>query len=318
MRWTRIAVIAAALVLVLLAVLVRGRPDQPESQLQFDSEPMVTVAGVGEMPIEEYVMGVVGGEMGRLPAAGETEESDWPDEAYASQAILARSFILAWLQENDWKPISTDVTEAQAYNPDNITDAIRRGVERTRGEVMLDRNGAPVQAYFHSYAGGYTATAQEGLNRDDEPEWILSRSVPENEYVPEDVKSWRASIPLERVAGALAELGVNVGQIEAIEIAEMGPSDRITRLRIVGSAGTAEVHGADFRVAVGPEEFRSTRVNPDTFGVEGGHLVAEGKGFGHGVGLSQWDAYKMARDGRKAEDIIEFFFDNISIQRLWE
>lgn len=318
MKWTRIAVVAAALVLVLLAVFVQGRPDQPESQLQFDSEPMVTVAGAGEMPIEEYVMGVVGGEMGRLPAAGETEEADWPDEAYASQAILARTFILAWLQENDWQPISTDVTEAQAYNPDNITDAIRRGVERTRGEVMLDQDGAPIQAYFHSYAGGYTATAQEGLNRDEEPDWILSRSVPENEYVPEDVKTWKANIPLERVASALAQMGVNVGQIQAVEIAEMGPSERITRLKIVGTEGTADVHAADFRVAVGPEEFRSTRVDPDTFGVEGGHLVAEGKGFGHGVGLSQWDAYKMARDGKKAEDVIEFFFDNISIQKLWD
>lgn len=318
MKWTRIGIVAAALVLVLLAVFVQGRPKQPESQLQFDSEPRVTVAGAGEMPIEEYVMGVVGGEMGRLPAAGESEETDWPDEAYAAQAILARTFILSWLEENDWQPISTDVTEAQAYNPDNITDAIRRGVERTRGEVMLDQDGAPIQAYFHSYAGGFTATAQEGLNRNEEPDWIRSRSVPDNEYAPEDVKTWQARIPLEQVTSALAKMGVNVGQVQSIEIVEMGPSDRITRLKVVGSAGTEEVHGADFRVALGPEEFRSTRVNRDTFGIEGAHLVAEGRGFGHGVGLSQWDTYKMARDGRKAEDIIEFFFDNISIVQLWQ
>lgn len=318
MRWTRIGVVAAALVLVLLAVFVQGRPKPPESQMQFDSEPRVVVSDAGEMSIEEYVMGVVGGEMGRLPAAGETEESDWPDEAYAAQAILARTFILAWLEGNGWQPISTDVTEAQAYNPDNITDAIRRGVERTRGEVMLDNSGAPIQAYFHSYAGGHLATAQEGLNRDEEPDWIRSRQVPENEFAPEDVKTWKAAIPLAQVASALEEMGESVGQIQAVEIVEMGPSDRITRLRIVGSEGTTEVHGADFRVAVGPEDLRSMRVNRDAFAVEGNELVAEGSGFGHGVGLSQWDAYKMARDGKKAEQIIEFFFDNMSIQQLWK
>src|SRR5690606_38604585 len=114
------------------------------------------------MPMEEYVKGVVAGEMGRLPARGETEEQDWPEAAYAAQAILARSFAVRYLEESGGDEIPAQHEAAQAYNPDNIIPAIERGVERTRGEVMV-YNGEPVRAWFHSYSGGRTATAREGL-----------------------------------------------------------------------------------------------------------------------------------------------------------
>lgn len=319
MQWTRIGVIAIAAVLLLLAVFARRGPEPGmEPALRFDAEPRVTVEGVGEMSIEEYVQGVVGGEMGRLPPRGREEPTDWPVEAYAAQAILARTFILAWLEENDWKPIPTDVTQAQAYNPDNITERIRQGVESTRGEVMLDAEGRPFKSYFHSYAGGHTATAQEGLNRQDEPSWTVSKPVPENEYVPEDLIRWEAAIPLAEVQRALSEMGVDVGEVRQIRILETGPSGRMTTLSVEGTAGNARVHAADFRVALGPELLKSTRVDPESFRIENGMLIAKGTGFGHGVGLSQWDAYKMAVEGSSPEEIVQFFFKDIEIRQLWE
>ena len=84
-----------------------------------------------EMPIEEYIAGVVAGEM----------KPNWPLEAYAAQAILARSFTMEFISRGGTRAlhgtdISTDHEEAQAYNADNITPIIRRAVEMTRGEVM--------------------------------------------------------------------------------------------------------------------------------------------------------------------------------------
>lgn len=287
----------------------------------FDEEPSVNLVvdkETGEtrkLSMEEYIQGVVGGEMGRLPAAN-GEERDWPHQAYAAQAILARSFALNFLDDQGEVNISTDVLEAQAYRPENITPAIRRAVEDTRGQVMMHQ-GDYVQAWFHSYSGGHTATAKEGLNyQKEEPGFIKAVELPENEFVPEEHRSWSVRIPLERVSEALAERGVAVGTVTDVTIRERGPSGRATTLEVTGTGGRQEVHAADFRIALGAEEMKSTLL--EELSVEGGQLVMRGKGFGHGVGLSQWDAFKMAEEGKSAEEILHAFFQEIDIERLWD
>lgn len=291
-----------------------GRADREEGAMQ--EEPNVVVVLPDgrreEMPVEQYVKGVVAGEMGRLPARGEEEEADWPVEAYAAQAILARSFTMDYLEESGGNEIPAAHEQAQAYNPDNIFPAIEEGVEMTRGEVMM-YDDEFVRAWFHSYSGGKTATAREGLGQGEDPPYIQSVDVGDNEFAPEDVTDWEFSITLDQLQAAL---DVNVGAISDVRIAERGPSERVTVFEIVGDDGRAEMSGNDFRLAVGPERLKSTLI--EEWDVSGGRLTARGTGFGHGVGLSQWDTYKMAREGRSPEDIVTFFFDGIEIRRMWE
>ena len=52
--------------------------------------------------------------------------------------------------------------------------------------------------------------------------------------------------------------------------------------------------------------------------VVAGKVVMEGRGFGHGVGLSQWGAYGMAEEGATAEEIVRHYFQDVEIVRLWE
>ena len=52
--------------------------------------------------------------------------------------------------------------------------------------------------------------------------------------------------------------------------------------------------------------------------VEGDKVVMKGKGYGHGVGMSQWGANQLAREGKKAEDIIKHYFKDVEIVKLWE
>lgn len=323
-NWTRMAWIGAG-VLVLALLLTRGpmmqnrlagpepRGEEPQVQVVVDADSGRTET----MALEQYVQGVVGGEMGRLPSA-DGQEADWPEAAYAAQAILARTFIMAWLEDNPDRAISVDVTEAQAYRPENITPVIQRAVESTRGKV-IQYKGELAKTWFHSYAGGATASAKEGLNyQDEEPGYVRSVELPENEFAPENVKAWSMSVPLNEVQAKLAEAGVNVGTLQDIKIAEFGPTERITKVTITGSGGSQTIHGAEFRLAIGPEVMKSTRVAPESFKVTDGRLVAEGTGFGHGVGLSQWDAYKMAKEGKSPEEIVKVFFQDIEIVKLWD
>ena len=52
--------------------------------------------------------------------------------------------------------------------------------------------------------------------------------------------------------------------------------------------------------------------------MEDGKVIMKGRGFGHGVGMSQWGAYGMAEEGATAEEIVRHYFQNIDIVRLWE
>ena len=55
-----------------------------------------------------------------------------------------------------------------------------------------------------------------------------------------------------------------------------------------------------------------------SFKIEGDQILVAGKGFGHGVGLSQWGANVMAKQGKKPEDIIRYFFKDVEIVKLWK
>ncbi|MBO8141134.1 MAG: SpoIID/LytB domain-containing protein [Firmicutes bacterium] len=314
----RIALLAGVLLLAFGAVFYatgsRGRQDGRQG-----SEPMVTLVSDDgrrdELPMEQYVKGVVAGEMGRLPPRGQEEEQDWPVEAYAAQAILARSFAVRYLEETGGNEIPAEHESAQAYNPANITPVIERGVDMTRGEVMV-YNDEYVRAWFHSYSGGQTATAKEGLDQEEDPPYIKSVETGDNEFVPEDILRWEVSLSLDEIGAALAEEGIDVGTVRDIRAADTGPSGRVTRFEIVGSDGTRSVGGNAFRLAVGPGRLKSTLI--EEMDIEGGIVTFRGRGFGHGVGLSQWDAYKMAREGKSPEEIVRFFFDGIEIRQIWQ
>ncbi|RYD01965.1 hypothetical protein N752_26295 [Desulforamulus aquiferis] len=52
--------------------------------------------------------------------------------------------------------------------------------------------------------------------------------------------------------------------------------------------------------------------------VQGGNLVLTGKGYGHGVGLSQWGAKNRAEEGQSPEEIASFYFTNVQIEKLYD
>ncbi len=165
------------------------------------------------MPLEQYVAAVVAGEM--FP--------DWPVEAYAAQAIFARSFTMDFvatggMQEKYGADVSTSIEETQAFNPpDAVTPAIQEAVALTRGGQVMTYDNRFVRAWFHAYSGGTTARAKEGLDyKEQEPPFTKSVTLPDNEFVPPDVQRWTAQYSTDEVESLLKEAGVNVGDLSAI------------------------------------------------------------------------------------------------------
>lgn len=311
--------VVLGLVLVVIAsvtLLISWSGDDRNIVRELQEEPKLSVfvnetGQIHEMMLEEYIAGVVAGEM--FP--------DWPVEAYAAQAIFARSFTMDFISTGGVKDkygadVSTSIQETQAFNPEAVTNDIRRGVEMTRGEVMTYDNRF-VRGWFHAYSGGITARAKEGLDyKEEEPPFTASVELPENEYVPDDVKEWTAEYSAAELNGLLATTGLNVGEIQGLEITERGPSERVTLITVTGTQGEETISGPEFRLAVDSTKMKSTLVRDFTFA--DGTLTITGTGYGHGVGLSQWDAFMLAKDGKSPKEIVRTFFEGVEIRKIYD
>lgn len=258
-----------------------------------------------EMDLETYVAGVVAGEM----------KNDWPMAALEAQAILARTFVLKFCQDKESKydgaDISTDVAEAQAYAPDDVNARVRQAVQGTRGRVMA-ADGEYPYAWFHAHSGGMTELPSVALDyRQEDPSYLAPVASEESEAAPEDVQRWTATFTTDEVAKACRDAGLSVDDIETLTLGEKGESGRAKTLLVNGQ----EVSAPSFRIQIGANRLKSTLI--ERVRLRGDSVTFTGRGFGHGVGLSQWGAYAMARDGKDAEQIIARYFRDVDIVKMW-
>ncbi|MCR4443052.1 MAG: SpoIID/LytB domain-containing protein [Peptococcaceae bacterium] len=307
----------ALLLLLCLSLLFSGcralrRPGV--EQAGFKEEPTISlyVAETGEkkqIKMEEYIKGVVAAEM----------DPTWPVEALAAQAILARTFTLERMKSTGGVPergtdASTSVEEFQAYDPGRINDSVINAVNKTRGETAKYQ-GRYIKAWFFSDAGGLTAaSALEGLDYRKEPSpYVHSVKDPGSAITVPENKSWQAVFSLASVREAVKKIsGSDPGPISRVSISKKGPSGRVMSFQIDG----ATVSGPALRLALGSEKMRSTLLTG--LRVDGDELVMNGRGFGHGVGMSQWGARALASQGRTAEQIVSYFFKDIEVVKEWK
>ncbi|MGE5558521.1 MAG: SpoIID/LytB domain-containing protein [Bacillota bacterium] len=278
-------------------------------------EPVISVymADTGQkkrMGIEQYITGVVAGEM----------EKGWPINAYAAQAILVRTFTMEFLagggsRKQHGADISTEVEEAQAYNAAAITPEIRRAVKMTRGKVITS-NRMYIKGWFSASCGGHTVPAKVGLAyKKPEPPYITPVGCPEDRVTPPPVKEWGATVTLDEIRAALMKMGRKVTAVTGIRPAGPKIYGRARDFEITIPGGKVKVPAADLRVALGADKMRSIWFT--SFKTENGKVAMKGKGFGHGVGLCQWGAYAYAKSGRSPEQIIRHYYPKTRIMTVW-
>ncbi len=285
-------------------------PALPEGLVMEDGLPILTVYNTAtemldSMDIERYVMGVLAGEM----------RNDWPMEALKAQAVLARTFVLKFISEKnsryDGADISTDITEAQAYNAESINERIEKAVNDTRGEV-LSASGELPYAWFHAHAGGKTELPTLALDyQSPDPAYTQIVDSPDSDKAPTSVKNWTATFSADEVAAAARKSGADIGKITSIELGEKGESGRTVSFLINGQ----KVSAPSLRVSLDSTKLKSTLLSSVT--LDDGEITFEGSGYGHGVGMSQWGAYGMAEEGRNYEEIIAHYFREVGLAKVW-
>lgn len=269
---------------------------------------------VEERELENYVKGVLAGEM----------KNDWPLEALKAQAILARTFVLKFVQEKESQypgaDISTDIEEAQAYDASAVNERIQQAVEETRG-LVLSCEGELPYAWFHAHSGGMTEYARAGLGWEkDEPAYTQPSRGTEPEQLSDAKENqqlqaaaeWKADFTFAEWTAACQKQGVQVEPHAGsqLQISQRGESGRAVTLEIDGQS----VNATDLRLALGSTKMRSTLLT--SLKIENGKVHMAGKGYGHGVGMSQWGAYGMAQEDKSAEQIIKHYFQKVEIAQI--
>jgi len=285
----------------------------PELAGRFRQEPEITVfdhatGAVRSMPLEEYVAHVVAGEV--IPT--------WSPAALGAQAVAARTYTVRLMMAGeDATPrrlygtdTSTNPAEAQAYS-EHVPASVRKAVAATRGEILVYR-GKPVVALFSPCAAGRTAAMDESFPGDPRTaEAPYLRPVPSRceEAAPEDIRRWTAALTSAELA-AIARL--DPGAVDRVRIARRGPSGRALFIQI----GPRQVYAAALRLHAGANRVKSTWITDIERG-EGDLWIFHGRGWGHGVGLDQWGAEAMARDGRGYREILRHYYPGTGLVRLY-
>ncbi|MBR6667953.1 MAG: SpoIID/LytB domain-containing protein [Clostridia bacterium] len=271
------------------------------------SEPPLLAVHVAEksavvhMDIEAYVAGVVAGEM----------PNTWPLEALKAQAILARTFVLKFVSEKDSRypgaDISTDIAEAQAYNAEAVNERVLRAVQETAGLILLTEDGTLPYTWFHSHSGGMTETAVDGIDWNG-PEPSFTKSTAGMEA---DAAAWSAEFSAADFIAACRKAGASVSSCKAVRVGQKGKSGRAVTLLVDGTT----VNAARLRISLGSTKMRSTLLTE--LSAEDGVVRMSGRGYGHGVGLSQWGAYAMAQAGKSAEEISLHYYNGLRLVKAW-
>jgi stage II sporulation protein D len=246
---------------------------------------------INELPMEEYIKDVVSAEVG----------PDWAMEALKAQAVISRTYALYHksMNGNSIYHIASSVLH-QVYKGNNHDARTAYAVEETKGEI-LTYDGKPIEAFFHSTCGGKT----------EDPEEVFGKSYPylkpvESECEISPYCTWERKIPLSEI-----EKSLNISGIEVISIKSHTSTKRVKQLNIKTKSGTTAINATDFRKALGWSRLPSTNF---TLTNNGDWIFFEGKGYGHGVGLCQWSALKMAHEGKNYKEILSLFYPGTIIE----
>lgn len=243
-----------------------------------------------ELPLETYVLGVVSGEMAStLQGVG---------EALRAQAVTARSYAV-WKRSRGVKVLRDDTNHQVYRGTDYLTEAAREAVASTRGEVLTWQEEL-IPAFFHARCGGRTApgTLLEPRLGDVPPLRGVADPQCRDPY-----DRWRRTVPPERLDRIARDQSLG-DWLRRVDPLVQDAAGRMREVRLGGSEEHADLPAEKVRAAFGLPSSQWTRLHAEA---DGG-LTVEGRAFGHGVGLCQTGAIRLARQGHDYASILGHYF----------
>ncbi|MCA0971012.1 stage II sporulation protein D [Halobacillus litoralis] len=271
--------------------------DIPSNLSPFSVKVLRESGKVEEVPLEKYVSRVVASEM---PANFELE-------ALKAQSLAARTYIIRHLVNGESISESADVTDTvqhQVYKNDeelrqlwqeqyaSNMKRINQAVQETSGEIMT-YNSEPITAAFFSTSNGFTENAEDYW--ESEIPYLKSVESPWDETSPKfNDQKIITSVELEAALGISSISNTTLTKTEGNRVDEVHFGDKTFTGREIREA--FDLKSSDFSIQQ-----------------KGDHIIFTTKGYGHGVGMSQYGANGMALSGKSYKDIVKHYYKGIEI-----
>ena len=255
------------------------------------------------LPLEFYLKGVLPSEV----------YTDWPLEALKAQAVASRTYALfnIYRAREAGRPFDVDSSiNYQAFRiPQKISPRVNLAVEETKGQV-LTYGGSLIYAMFHSNSGGCTHSFKE----------ITGLDLPYLAKVREkcDLKNlkwthWNRRLSKRRVEYILSNL---VGEFFYPTSVEIKRNSCGRGLLITFTSRRRE------RITLPLSVFfrMEAKLPSDWFyilGKSGRYFLLSGRGFGHGLGMSQWGDYCLSKMGWNYKRILRFYYRGTKVEKLY-
>lgn len=249
---------------------------------------------VGTPPLEEYVAGVVRAEAGNKHHL----------EYYKLQSVSCRTYALSNQRKHlkDGFALCDDV-HCQLFRGRNDNDTIAQAVEATRNLVIVDHEIRLIHATFHSNCGGETVNAEDVWGY--EP---YLRATVDTFCTAADQATWERTFPRSEWLGYLQRKH-GFSSKDSAALASVLNYDPQCRDLYLGNTMPL----IPLKTVREDLKLRSTYFSIRT---EGDQVILQGRGFGHGVGLCQEGAMRMARVGRNYTDILHHYYTGVHLVDL--
>lgn len=268
---------------------------------------------IEEVELEEYICGVVANEM----------QVSFEDEALKAQAIASRTYLVS--KKINSCPIANgsdicDSAHCQVYsskdeliskwgeeNGEKYWNKIKSAVDDTKGMILTYKGELVLYPLFFSTSSGETESAMDA-SLGDIP-YLVSVESKGEEVSPKytSKKEMALSDLVSAINSKYPTSGVNTSNLSSkLQVMERSEAGGVITLAV----GNDEIKGSDFRVIAG---LNSTNF---TYSINENTIVFECKGYGHGVGMSQWGANVMAKEGKSYDEILKHYYTGINIGYL--
>ncbi|MCT2344363.1 stage II sporulation protein D [Niallia taxi] len=259
---------------------------------------------IEKVDLEDYVAGVVANEM----------NASFEPEALKAQALAARTYIVRRMISEtesglpDGAVVGDSITYQVYKNKEELKTTwqskdydwkmkkIEDAVQATAGQI-LTYDGQPIDALFFSTSNGYTENSNDV--------WANSVAYLKSVESPWDKNSPKFNGEEEiSIQDFESKLGVSLGSSASIMTnVEYTSGKRVAKANISGK----ELTGTDIRDKLGLKstDFTMTR--------SGQSIIVTTKGYGHGVGMSQYGANGMAAEGKNYKDIVKYYYKDVAV-----
>ena len=253
---------------------------------------------IEELDLEEYIIGVVAGEM---PASFEIE-------ALKAQAVASRTYAMYKIKNNSNSyDVETTVDDQVYITQDEMKEKwgndyeyyfnkIKTAVTSTKNLVMK-KNNAIFKSYYFAMSNGITADSIS----------VFGESTSISVKSPWDNESLNKFLVTSEFTTEEIEKKLNMpNDITSIEIISRDKTNRVEKIKVNNKLFT----GIEFR------KLLSLRSTDFTIDMKDSTYRITTKGYGHGVGMSQYGANGMAKENYTYKEILEYYYQDIEINEL--